>query len=146
MPPVDPCPLADRQVCEATRDLARALLRRLSEAAARVEPRIKTIVATRDGDLRRYSLWRLHGDNGRLLFEFDPSRPPGAAWSALAADVSTLACLADLRLHPPGYYYVHPTPAPHDVAIPLLRNPRGLAPRTLGPLQRPSGQTAGRST
>ncbi|WJV48934.1 hypothetical protein [Streptomyces flavofungini] len=132
MSPLDPCPLADRQVCQATRDLARAVLRRLGETAAKVEPRIKTIVVTRIDAPSRHVLWRLHGDDGRLLLKFDPLRTPGAVWGGLAADASFLAALADLRAHPPGYYYVHPMPDPRDLAIPLPDNPRGLAPRSVG--------------
>ncbi|WP_063734411.1 hypothetical protein [Streptomyces sp. RTd22] len=134
MTPLDPCPIADRQVCLATRDLARAVLRRLSVTAAGIEPRIKTIVATRADDFMGYDLWRLHGSDGRLLLRFDLLKNPGAEWVKLAADVSLLARLADLRNHPPGYYYVHPLSDPRDVAIPLPSNPRGLAPRAIGPL------------
>ncbi|TQK44381.1 hypothetical protein FBY35_5885 [Streptomyces sp. SLBN-118] len=135
MTPVDPCPIADRQVCLATRDLSRAVLRRLSETAAGIEPRIKTITATRTDGPRGYALWRLHGDDGRLLLQFDLLQEPGAAWNTLAGDVCFLARLADLRTHPPGYFYVHPLPDPRDIAIPLPSNPRGLAPRTIGPLK-----------
>jgi hypothetical protein len=132
--PVDPCRIADRQVCLATRDLSRAVLRRLTVTAAGIEPRIKTIVATQDSP-GSYALWRLHGDDGRLLLQFDLLKEPGAAWASLTGDVSFLARLADLRTHPPGYFYVHPLPDPRDIAIPLPSNPRGLAPRTIGPLQ-----------
>ncbi|MEV0257690.1 hypothetical protein AB0H82_25960 [Streptomyces sp. NPDC050732] len=135
MTPVDPCPLADRQVCLATRDLSRAVLRRLSVTAAGIEPRIRTIVATQT-DSGKCTLWRLHGDDGRLLLQFDPLKKPGAAWDSLSGDVSFLARLANLRTHPPGYFYVHPLPDPRGIAIPLPSNPRGLAPRTIGTLQR----------
>ncbi|MEU9238557.1 hypothetical protein [Streptomyces sp. NPDC048385] len=135
MTPVDPCPIADRQVCQATRDLSRAVLRRLSVTAAGIESRIKTIVATQAGCPGEYALWRLHGDDGRLLLQFDLLKKPGTVWGALAGDVSFLGRLANLRTHPPGYFYVHPLPDPRDVAIPLPSNPRGLAPRTIGPLQ-----------
>jgi hypothetical protein len=56
-------------------------------------------------------------------------------WDRLTADVSLLAQLADLKTHPPGYYYVHPLPDPRDIAVPLPVNPRGLPPRTIGPLR-----------
>ncbi|MEU8968929.1 hypothetical protein AB0D11_06570 [Streptomyces monashensis] len=135
MTPVDPCRVADRQVCLATRDLSRAVLRRLAVTAAGIEPRIKTIVATQTDGPAEHALWRLHGDDGRLLLQFDLLKGAGAAWSALTADVSFLARLANLRTHPPGYFYVHPLPDPRDIAIPLPSNPRGLAPRTIGPLQ-----------
>lgn len=135
MTPVDPCPIADRQVCLATRDLSRAVLRRLCVTAAGIEPRIKTIVATQADGPVEYALWRLHGDDGRLLLRFDLLKEPGAAWGALTGDVSFLARLANLRTHPPGYFYVHPLPDPRDIAIPLPSNPRGLAPRTIGTLQ-----------
>ncbi|MEV0444980.1 hypothetical protein AB0I84_21620 [Streptomyces spectabilis] len=140
---LDPCPLADRQVCQATRGLARAVLRRLGETAAKIESRIKTIVITRADVPSRHVLWRLHGDDGRLLLQFDLLRAPGAAWDRLAADAAFLAALADLRGHPPGYYYVHPMPDPRDLAIPLPGNPRGLAPRTLGPLAEPAAPGEG---
>lgn len=135
MTPVDPCRIADRQVCLATRDLSRAVLRRLTVTAAGIEPRIKTIVATQTDSPGSYALWRLHGDDGRLLLQFDLLKEPGTAWASLTGDVSFLARLADLRTHPPGYFYVHPLPDPRDIAIPLPSNPRGLAPRTIGPLQ-----------
>ncbi|MFJ4684679.1 hypothetical protein [Streptomyces sp. NPDC088789] len=135
MTPVDPCRIADRQVCLATRDLSRAVLRRLSVTAAGIEPRIKTIVATQTDGSTEHALWRLHGDDGRLLLQCDLLKEPGAAWNALTVDVSFLARLANLRTHPPGYFYVHPLPDPRDIAIPLPSNPRGLAPRTIGPLQ-----------
>ncbi|SED60520.1 hypothetical protein SAMN05428942_2117 [Streptomyces sp. 2112.2] len=135
MKTVDPCPLADRQVCLATRDLARAVLRRLRVTAARIEPRIKTIVATRTDTPGEYGLWRLHGDDGRLLLQFDLLKEPGVAWNNLTGDVSLLGRLANLRTHPPGYFYVHPLPDPRDIAIPLPSNPRGLAPRAIGPLR-----------
>ncbi|MFI6054108.1 hypothetical protein ACIBCO_28955 [Streptomyces violascens] len=131
---VDPCPPDSAQVCWATRHLARAVLLRLRTAAFTIEPRIKTIVATSDG-LVEYRLWRLHGDDGRLLCEFDLLKEPGIEWKRLARDVCFLALLADLRTHPPGFFYVHPLPDPRDIAIPLPSNPRGLAPRTIGPLQ-----------
>ncbi|WP_172387146.1 hypothetical protein [Streptomyces sp. MNP-20] len=141
---LDPCPLADRQVCQATRGLARAILRRLGHTAARVEPRIRTIIVTRADAPSRHVLWRLHGDDGRLLLQFDLLRAPGAAWDGLAADAAFLAALVDLRVHPPGYYYVHPMPDPRDLAIPLPVNPRGLPPRAVGPLAGlpPSGEVA----
>ncbi|MEU6475361.1 hypothetical protein ABZ858_00450 [Streptomyces sp. NPDC047017] len=132
MASVDPCPPADRQVCQATRDLARAVLRRLRVTAVKIEPRIKTLVATRAEAPGEYLLWRLHGDDGRLLFRFDLAREPSADWGKLAADVSLIARLADLRAHPPGYFYVHPLSDARDVAIPLPTNPRGQAPRTVG--------------
>lgn len=132
---VDPCPIANRQVCLATRDLSRAVLRRLSVNAARIEPRIRTIVATQDGDPGDYALWRLHGDDGRLLLQFNLLQKQGAAWGPLTGDVSFLARLANLRTHPPGYFYVHPLADSRDIAIPLPSNPRGLAPRTIGPLK-----------
>ncbi|GAA3304882.1 hypothetical protein [Streptomyces cinereospinus] len=135
MTPVDPCRIADRQVCLATRDLSRAVLRRLTVTAAGIEPRIKTIVATQTDSPGSYALWRLHGGDGRLLLQFDLTREPGAEWVSLTRDVSFLARLADVRTHPPGYFYVHPLPDPRDIAIPLPSNPRGQAPRTIGPLQ-----------
>ncbi|MGM9465350.1 hypothetical protein [Streptomyces murinus] len=130
MTPDDPCPPADRQVCQATRDLSRAVLRRLRVTAVAIEPRIKTIVATRVDNSAGYRLWRLHGDDGRLLFRFDLAREHGADWGKLAADVSFIVGLAELHTHPPGYFYVHPLPDPRDIAIPLPANPRGQAPRT----------------
>lgn len=135
MTPVDPCPIADRQVCLATRHLSRAVLRRLSVTAAGIEPRIKTIVATQTDGPGEYRPWRLHGDDGRLLLQFDLLKEPGAVWNDLTGDVCFLARLANLRTHPPGYFYVHPLQDPRDIAIPLPSNPRGLAPRTIGPLQ-----------
>ncbi|MCK7627264.1 hypothetical protein MUU72_29920 [Streptomyces sp. RS10V-4] len=134
MTPIDPCPLADRQVCRAARDLARAVLRRLCVNTGRIEPGVKTLVATRTDTPGEYTLWRLHGNDGRLLLRFDLARGPGAAWSKVAADASLLARLADLRSHPPGYFYVHPLKDPRDIAVPLPANPRGLPPRTVGPL------------
>ncbi|MFE9553140.1 hypothetical protein ACFYOD_06615 [Streptomyces sp. NPDC006703] len=130
---VDPCPPDSAQVCWATRRLARAVLLRLRAAAFAIEPRIKTIVATSDG-LVEYRLWRLHGDDGRLLLEFDLLREPGTEWKSLTRDVCFLARLADLRTHPPGYFCVHPLSDSRDIAIPLPSNPRGLTPRAIGPL------------
>ncbi|WP_327297804.1 hypothetical protein [Streptomyces sp. NBC_01197] len=106
----------------------------MAEKAARIEPRIRTLVATTTEDPGDYILWRLHGDNGRLLFQFDHQKP-GPAFGSLTADLCLLARLADLHAHPPGYFYVHPQPDPRDIAVPLPSNPRGLAPRTIGPLQ-----------
>ncbi|WSQ08937.1 hypothetical protein OG604_14825 [Streptomyces sp. NBC_01231] len=129
----DPCPLADQRVCEATRDLARAVLRRMAVTAAAIEPRIRTLVATREEP--GYALWRLHGADGRLLLRFDLCKEPDPIWNKLTADLRLLARLADLRTHPPGYYYVHPLKDERDIAVPLPGNPRGLPPRTIGPLQ-----------
>ncbi|MEU4166166.1 hypothetical protein AB0F46_04670 [Streptomyces sp. NPDC026665] len=134
MTPVDPCLVADRQVCQATRDLARAVLRRLTVTAVGIQSDIKTVVATQVHDSREYHLWRLHGDDGRLLLQFDPLKQSSDVWRTLAGDASLLGRLADLRAHPPGYFYVHPLPDPRDIAIPLPSNPRGLAPRGIGPL------------
>jgi hypothetical protein len=131
----DPCPPGDRQVCETTRDLARALLRRMAEKAAGIEPRIRTLVATQGERPGDYLLWRLYGVDGRLLFQFDLLQRPDPIWSGVGADLSLIARLADLRTHPPGYYYVHPLPDRRDVAVPLPANPRGLAPRTIGSLR-----------
>ncbi|MGW2860952.1 hypothetical protein [Streptomyces sp. NPDC001205] len=132
--PTDPCPPSSVQVCSATRRLARAVLLRLRTAAHTIEPRIKTIIATSDG-LSEYRLWRLHGEEGRLLCEFNLLKEPGAEWKPLIRDVCFLALLADLRTHPPGFFYVHPLSDPRDIAIALPSNPRGPAPRTIGPLQ-----------
>lgn len=129
----DPCPPADQQVCAATRRLALALLRRIRLEAIKIEPRIRTLVATRQ-DLG-YDLWLLHDAGGRLLLRYDLLKQPDPAWDKLTADLSLLAQLADLKTHPPGYYYVHPLTDPRDVAVPLPANPRGLPPRTIGPLQ-----------
>ncbi|WP_405889440.1 hypothetical protein OG427_02705 [Streptomyces sp. NBC_00133] len=131
----DPCPPADQRVCEATRDLARALLRRMTETAAGIEPRIRTLVATQSEHSGAYILWRLHGTNGQLLLQFDLLQESQPVWSKLTADLCLLARLADLRTHPPGFYYVHPLPDPRDIAVPLPANPRGIAPRTIGRLQ-----------
>ncbi|MFF3976991.1 hypothetical protein [Streptomyces sp. NPDC001828] len=98
-----------------------------------IEPRIRTLVATNDGQAE-YRLWRLHGEDGRLLLELDLIKEPGDEWKRLMRDVRFIALLADLRTHPPGYFYVHPLPDHRDIAIPLPSNPRGPAPRTVGPL------------
>ncbi|UNO42186.1 hypothetical protein [Streptomyces sp. MST-110588] len=132
---VDPCRIADRQVCLAIRGLSRGVLRRLTVATAGIEPRIKTIVATQTDTSGSYALWRPHGDDERPLLQFDLFKQPDAAWASLTRDVSFLARLADVRTHPPGYFYVHPLPDLRDIAIPLSSNPRGHAPRTIGPLQ-----------
>ncbi|MFI9149447.1 hypothetical protein [Streptomyces sp. NPDC053367] len=129
----DPCPPADRQVCRASRKLARALLGRIAVNAHTLQPQIRTIVATH-GD-PGYTLWRLHGANGRLLIQFGPYSRPGPAWGALIADLNVLAGLADLRTHPPGYFYVHHMSDPRDIAVPLPVRPRGRAPRTIERLQ-----------
>ncbi|WP_329318033.1 hypothetical protein [Streptomyces sp. NBC_01262] len=129
----DPCSLADQRVCEATRELARAVLRRMAVTATAIEPRIRTLVATREDP--GYVLWRLHGAGGRLLLWFDLTKQPDPIWNKLTADLCLLARLADLRTHPPGYYYVHPLTDSRDIAVPLPANPRGLPPRTIGPLQ-----------
>ncbi|WEH18170.1 hypothetical protein [Streptomyces sp. VNUA24] len=101
--------------------------------AIKIEPRIGTLVATRR-DLG-YDLRLLHGTGGRLLLRYDLLKQPDPVWDRLTADVSLLAQLADLKTHPPGYYYVHPLPDPRDIAVPLPVNPRGLPPRTIGPLR-----------
>ncbi|MFG2022278.1 hypothetical protein [Streptomyces sp. NPDC048825] len=129
----DPCPPADQQVCAATRRLALALLRRIRVEATKIEPRIRTLIATRHDP--GYALWRVHDAGGRLLLRYDLLKQPDPAWDKLTVDLSLLARLADLRTHPPGYYYVHPLPDPRDIAVPLPANPRGLPPRTIGRLQ-----------
>ncbi|MGR3872736.1 hypothetical protein ACUXZZ_29775 [Streptomyces graminifolii] len=129
----DPCPLADRRVCEATRNLARAVLRRMAVTAVAIEPRIRTLVATRYEP--GYALWSLHGDDGRLLLRFDLLKQPDPIWDKLTADLCFLARLADLRTHPPGYYFVHPMTDERDIAVPLPANPRGLPPREIGHLR-----------
>ncbi|MGW6393285.1 hypothetical protein ACWFR1_22890 [Streptomyces sp. NPDC055103] len=134
VPPPDPCAERDRQVCKATRKLALAVLRRLARTTADIEPRIRTIVATQSGAPWEYDLWRLHADDGRLLTQFNLLDRPGAAWGKVIADVSYLIRLADLRTHPPGYYYVHPQPDSRDYAILLPTGPCGPAPRTIGTL------------
>jgi len=129
----DPCSLADRRVCEATRNLARAVLRRMAVTAVAIEPRIRTLVATRDDP--GYALLSLHGEEGRLLLRFDLRKQPDPIWGKLTADLCFLAGLADLRTHPPGYYFVHPLVDERDIAVPLPANPRGLPPREIGQLR-----------
>ena len=76
----DPCPPADQQVCAATRSLALALLRRIRVEAIKIEPRIRTLVATRQ-DLG-YDLRLLHASGGRLLLRYDLLKQPDPAWAS----------------------------------------------------------------
>lgn len=71
--------------------------------------------------------------HGRLLLWFDLTKQPDPIWNKLTADLCLLARLADLRTHPPGYYYVHPLTDSRDIAVPLPANPRGLPLARLDP-------------
>lgn len=132
VPLQDPCRDEDRQVCAATRSLARAILRRLAANTAALEPRARAIVATKGDGPWVYDLWRLSGADGEDLKEFDPLGRPDPAWSKVAADMAQLIRLADLRTHPHGYYFVYPLEDPRDFTIILPTHSYGPAPRRNG--------------
>ncbi|MCB8906809.1 MULTISPECIES: hypothetical protein [unclassified Streptomyces] len=132
MPVKDPCGDEDRQVCAATRTLARAILRRLAVNATAIEPRTRGIVATRGGGPWVYDLWKLCGDDGEEIKRFDLTKRPDPAWGKVAADMAQLIRLADLRTHPHGYYFVFPLEDARDFTIILPAHPHGPAPRRIG--------------
>ncbi|MFE5970107.1 hypothetical protein [Streptomyces sp. NPDC056463] len=134
VPVQDPCRDEDRSVCAATRGLARAILRRLAVRAAVIEPRARAIVATMGDGLWCYDLWKLCDADGRVLKEFELLGRPDPVWSKVAADVAQLIRLADLRTHPPGYYFVHPLADARDFSVILPAHSSGPAPRTIGSL------------
>ncbi|WP_435970260.1 hypothetical protein [Streptomyces sp. Qhu_M48] len=131
VPVNDPCGDEDRQVCAATRHLARAILRRLAVNATAIEPRTRGIVATMGGGPWLYDLWKLRDTAGKEIKRFDLGRPD-PAWSKVAADMTQLIRLADLRTHPHGYYFVFPLEDPRDFTIILPAHPHGPAPRRIG--------------
>ncbi|MEV7279699.1 hypothetical protein [Streptomyces sp. NPDC093111] len=132
MPVQDPCGEQDRQVCAATRSLARAILRRLAVNATAIEPRTRGIVATLGDGPWSYDLWKLCGEDGEEFKEFDLSKGPDPAWGKVAADVAKLIRLADLRTHPHGYYYVFPLEDQRDFTIVLPAHAYGPSPRRIG--------------
>lgn len=142
MHPNDPCLTQDREVCNATRALARALVRRLAVGVLAIDPRVRIILVTWANEImdddtpHTYQLWSLHDGSGVRTHDFsgtyEPLKDP---WRTVQRDANRLAMLADDPRHPSGYYYVHRVADLRDRVIILPANPRGPIPRTLGVLQ-----------
>lgn len=134
VPLQDPCREEDRQVCAATRSLARAILRRLAVNAIAIEPRARAITLTMGGGPWAYDLWKLSDNDGKELKEFDLLGRPDPTWAKVAADAAHLIRLADLRTHPHGYYFVYPLEDVRDFTIILPAHSDGPVPRRNGSL------------